>query len=53
MGQRTTQRILECSECHRTPEDGEYMWAMGNGHWCEECCDNETDEKDDEEQDDD
>jgi len=40
MGQRTTQRILECKLCGRTPEDGEYMWEMNSdGYWCEICID--------------
>ena len=39
MGQRITQRIYTCSLCNKVPEDGEYMWFMGNQIWCEKCCD--------------
>jgi len=44
MGHRITQRIHECSQCSKIPEDGEYMWYMGDEIWCEECCDKEEDE---------
>lgn len=44
MGQRLTQRIYECSLCERVPEDGEYMWHMGNEVWCEKCVDTEEEE---------
>lgn len=45
MGHRTYQRILECSQCGRTPEDGEPMWQMGSEYWCEDCCNkDESDE---------
>lgn len=37
MGHRFTQRICECAVCGRTPEDGEYMWEMGNEQWCYNC----------------
>lgn len=39
MGQRITQHIYTCSLCGKTPEDGDYMWEMGNEIWCKECCD--------------
>lgn len=39
MGQRVTQRILECAICGNIPDDGEYLWGMGRQHWCEKCCD--------------
>jgi hypothetical protein len=43
MGHRITQHIRVCSECGRTPEDGEYMWDMC-GEWvCEECVNKEDD----------
>ncbi len=41
MGHRVTQRIRECSQCGKIPEDGEYMWYMGYEIWCEECCNKE------------
>ena len=47
MGHRITQRIHECSQCGKIPEDGEYLWYMGDEIWCEECCDKE--EEDDKE----
>ena len=46
MGYRLTQRIYSCDVCGKTPEDGEYMWHMGNEIWCEECCDGEGDSTD-------
>ena len=42
MGHRVTQRILECAICEKTPEDGDYLWEMGSGHWCEDCCDKDN-----------
>jgi len=44
MGHRTTQRILECAICHTIPEDGETMWEMNGGYWCEKCCDDKENE---------
>ena len=44
MGQRVTQRILECMECNEIPEDGEYLWEMGRGYMCRPCCDAEDNE---------
>ena len=41
MGQRTYQRILTCSECGKTPNDGEPMWEMSGEYWCKSCCENE------------
>ncbi len=41
MGHRVTQRIHECSQCGKIPEDGEYLWYMGYEIWCEECCNKE------------
>jgi len=37
MGHRTTQRILECGDCGRTPEDGENMWEMCGKYICATC----------------
>ena len=48
MGYRVTQTIHSCSICDKSPEDGEYLWHMGNEIWCQECCD-KIDEGDDEE----
>ena len=53
MGQRITQRILECSKCGKIPEDGENLWQMGVEIWCEECtlqlayCEKEEDQQED------
>ena len=47
MGQRITQRILECSKCGKIPEDGENLWQMGVEIWCQECCEKEEDQKED------
>jgi len=44
MGQRTTQRILVCSECDNTPKDGEYLWDMCGEYVCEDCIDKEDGE---------
>ncbi len=52
MGQRTTQRILECMQCNETPEDGEYLWEMGGGYMCRPCCDAEDNQVEESEQDD-
>jgi len=41
MGFRLTQKIYECGKCGIVPEDGEFMWYMGNETWCEKCCDSE------------
>ena len=49
MGQRVTQRILECIECNEIPEDGEYLWEMGRGYMCRPCCDAEDNEDEDNE----
>lgn len=43
MGNRITQRIYKCDVCGKTPEDGEYLWHMGNEVWCRECCEKEDD----------
>jgi hypothetical protein len=43
MGQRITQRILECGECGRTPDDGEYLWEMCGEYICSECIDKSDD----------
>lgn len=45
MGHRTTQRILVCSECGRTPDDGEYLWEMCGEYICEKCIDKEDEHK--------
>lgn len=42
MGNRIIQRILECDKCGVIPENGEKMWVMGYGVWCEQCCEPET-----------
>lgn len=39
MGHRTTQRILDCSDCGCTPEDGEYLWEMCGKYICASCID--------------
>jgi hypothetical protein len=39
MGRRVTQRILECGECGRIPDDGEYLWEMGGEYICSDCID--------------
>ena len=44
MGHKFIQRIHECAECGRTPDDGEPMWDMPDGPWCEECCNQDEDE---------
>jgi hypothetical protein len=44
MGQRVTQRILECQECGVVPEDGDYLWEMCGGYTCKECVDKDEDE---------
>jgi len=42
MGQRVTQRILQCDECGKTPSNGEYLWEMPkNTHLCQSCADKE------------
>ena len=51
MGQRITQRILECDLCNKIPKNGDNMWQMGNELWCEECC-NKEDEEDREKEED-
>ena len=48
MGQRTTQRILECDDCGRTPEDGEYMWEMCGKYICSTCIDKEEEDEEEE-----
>lgn len=47
MGQRTTQRILECGDCGRTPEDGEYMWEMCGKHICSTCIEKDEEPEED------
>lgn len=42
MGNRLTQRIYTCDICGYTPDDGEYMWHMGDEVWCEDCCNKES-----------
>ncbi len=44
MGRRTTQIILVCSECGRTPEDGKYLWEMCGEYVCAACVDKDEDE---------
>jgi len=46
MGHRLTQKIYTCDKCGKTPEDGEYMWHMGNETWCEKCANNDKEEED-------
>jgi len=43
MGHRIIQRILECNDCKRTPDDGEDMWEMSGHHICVDCIDKEED----------
>jgi hypothetical protein len=50
MGQRLTQRILECSLCGKIPENGEHIWEMGRELWCEECCDKIENEQENEQE---
>ena len=38
MGQRVTQRILECDECKQIPEDGEHLWEMYTDGKCSTVC---------------
>ena len=45
MGQRTTQRILECGDCERIPEDGEHMWEMCGEYICSTCIDKDDEEE--------
>jgi hypothetical protein len=45
MGQRTYQRILDCAVCNQTPEDGEPLWDMGGEYWCEKCCNDDHEDK--------
>ena len=47
MGHRTTQRILDCAICGRTPDDGEYLWEMCGEYWCADCVDKGHDEPQD------
>jgi len=42
MGHRTTQRILQCSQCKETPEDGDYLWEMCGEYLCEDCVEAES-----------
>ena len=44
MGHRVTQRIIECSVCRKTPDDGEYLWEMSGEYWCEDCCNKDDEE---------
>lgn len=44
MGRRTTQRILVCADCGRTPEDGEYLWEMCGEYLCGICVDKDEEE---------
>ena len=47
MGHRITQRILDCSQCETTPEDGSYLWEMCGEFICEKCIEkNDSDEFD-------
>jgi hypothetical protein len=47
MGNKTYQRILTCSICNKTPDDGEPLWEMITDFWCETCIDYmETSQKD-------
>ncbi len=45
MGRRLIQRIHTCDSCGKIPEDGEYMWHMGDEVLCEECCDKVKNDK--------
>lgn len=40
MGHRVTQHIYVCDCCKNIPEDGEYLYYMGNEIICKECIDN-------------
>ncbi len=45
MGHRTTQRVLTCHQCKRTPEDGEHLWDMCGYYYCADCVDNIEDDE--------
>ncbi len=47
MGHRITQKIYECAECKRTPEDGEYMWEMCGNMICADCIDKDEEAAED------
>ncbi len=49
MGHRTTQRILECDDCRRIPDDGEYMWEMCGRYICKDCIDKEEESNEEKE----
>ena len=51
MGNRITQRIRECYECVRTPEDGEHMWQMPDGYMCATCIEENENKDEDEDED--
>lgn len=40
MGHRIVQKIHECQQCGKIPEDGETLWEMGTEIWCDECANN-------------
>jgi len=44
MGRKIIQRIHFCVVCGHEPEDGETMWQMHNGVWCDECADDVDEE---------
>ena len=44
MGRMVMQRILECHECGKTPDDGEKMWEMPEGFICEQCSEKDEEE---------
>ena len=47
MGRRITQRIIECDECGRIPDDGEYLWEMAGDYICHSCIDTYGEDKED------
>lgn len=49
MGAKITQRIYICDVCGKTPEDGEYLWHMGNEVICEDCIKKQEEEDNKEE----
>jgi len=44
MGRMVIQRILECNDCGKTPEDGEKLWEMCGVYICEKCIEKEESE---------
>jgi len=45
MGYMTIQRILECNDCERIPEDGEPLWEMCGVYICQDCIDKDDEDE--------